>query len=274
MVASLPREGRPLPLAASPHRGSETGEETRRCLKAPPLLPDYRSVEPSATRRSGQLAWDLASSVMTDPHARRVSHLAALLAREMGLAEGTVRRCATAGLYHDLGKALLPAELIEKPGPLSAEEWERVRRHPELGADLLGRLAPELSELADIIRDHHERPDGQGYPAGKRADEIRIEARILAVCDAWAAMRSHRPYRRALTIDRAVAELRRGRGRQLDALVVDVFLRLAQRLQAEGRDALGAAARWRPASAPARQGGEGWPGQEPGAPARASPSPF
>jgi len=158
-----------------------------------------------------------------------VAELAVRVAREMGLAEATVRRCAVAGLLHDVGKAFVPEALLEKPGPLTEQEWRLVREHPRLGAELLADLSPVLSGVAEIIRDHHERPDGRGYPAGRRAGEIRIEARVIAACDAWAAMRSDRPYRPALGFEEALAELRRGRGRQFDGVVVDAFQRLSAR---------------------------------------------
>jgi len=164
-----------------------------------------------------------------DAHARFVAELAVRVAREMGLAEVTVRRCALAGLFHDVGKAFVSETILDKPGPLTEHEWRLVREHPQLGAELLAALSPELSDVAEIIRDHHERPDGCGYPAGRRAGEIRIEARIVAACDAWAAMRSDRPYRPALSFEEALAELRRGRGRQFDGLVVAAFERLSDR---------------------------------------------
>lgn len=192
------------------------------------------------------LASHVHRSAASDAHARFVAELAVRVAREIGLAEATVRRCAVAALLHDVGKAFVPETILEKPGPLTEAEWCRVREHPQLGAEFLAELSPELSDVAEIIGDHHERPDGRGYPAGKRAGEIRIEARIIAVCDAWAAMRSDRPYRPALSDDEALAELRIGRGRQFDGLVVDALERLfarARALDTEGARPAGASTR-------------------------------
>ena len=110
-----------------------------------------------------------------------------------------------------------------KRGPLSTIEWEVIREHPERGAALV-ELAPELVSIGNIIREHHERFDGRGYPEGKMKEEISTEARIVACCDAWMAMRSDRPYAGAKSASEARAELLAGRGKQFDPEVVMAFL--------------------------------------------------
>ena len=148
---------------------------------------------------------------------------AALVARALGLNEEAQRRCALAARYHDVGKSTLPETILGKNGPLSILEWELVKEHPEMGAALV-ELAPELAGIARIIREHHERYDGRGYPEGKKRDEISAEARIIACCDAWEAMRSERAYAAARTASEARAELLAGRGTQFDPEVVMAFL--------------------------------------------------
>ena len=148
---------------------------------------------------------------------------AALVARALGLDEDAQRRCALAARYHDIGKSTLPATVLHKSGPLTIVEWELVKEHPEMGATLV-ELAPELAGIGRIIREHHERFDGRGYPEGKKKDEILTEARIIACCDAWEAMRSNRSYAAARTPSEARAELLAGRGTQFDPEVVMAFL--------------------------------------------------
>jgi two-component system, cell cycle response regulator len=148
---------------------------------------------------------------------------AALVARALGLDENAQRRCALAARYHDIGKSSLPEAILEKNGPLSMIEWELVKEHPEMGATLV-ELTPELADIAHIIREHHERYDGRGYPEGKEKEEISTEAQIIACCDAWQAMRSERAYAAARTANEARAELLAGRGTQFDPEVVMAFL--------------------------------------------------
>lgn len=148
---------------------------------------------------------------------------AASVARELGLDADAQRRCALAARYHDIGKSTLPEAILEKNGPLSIVEWELVKEHPEMGATLV-ELTPELAGIGRVIREHHERYDGRGYPGGKRREEISTEARIVACCDAWEAMRSDRAYAAARTASEARAELLAGRGTQFDPEVVTAFL--------------------------------------------------
>jgi diguanylate cyclase (GGDEF)-like protein len=157
-------------------------------------------------------------------HSHRVARFAELIARELGLAPDSVERLRLAGLVHDVGRVGVPDDLIGKAGPLSDEEWGWVRAHPSTGARLL-----ESTDFADVqrwVRSHHERPDGTGYPDGLRGEEVPLEARIIAVADAYEAMTSERPYRAALSAEEAARELRAGAGRQFDEEVVEALLRV------------------------------------------------
>jgi HD-GYP domain-containing protein (c-di-GMP phosphodiesterase class II) len=148
---------------------------------------------------------------------------AELVARALGLDDQAQRRCALATRFHDVGKSALPESILIKHGPLTEVEWELMQEHPERGATLV-KLAPELESVAPIIREHHERFDGRGYPDGKSKDEISTEARIVFCCDAWDAMRRQRPYAPAMTVSEARAELLAGRGTQFDPDVAMAFL--------------------------------------------------
>jgi two-component system, cell cycle response regulator len=161
-------------------------------------------------------------------HSRAVGRWARLLAVELGHDEATVTRTELAGRLHDIGKIILPEALLVKPTRLSEEEWRLLRQHPVHGARLAG-LVPELGGVADVIRQHHERFDGAGYPDRLGGTAIRPEARILAVCDSWAAMRSDRAYQPRLSHDAAREQLRLGRGTQFDPDIVDLFLDLLDR---------------------------------------------
>jgi putative nucleotidyltransferase with HDIG domain len=159
----------------------------------------------------------------TISHCHRVGRFAELIARELGLAPDSVERVRIAGILHDLGRVGMPDELLAKAGPLDEGDWAWVRSHPEIGARMV-----ETTEHADIrswILSHHERPDGRGYPAGRPAAEVPLEARILGVADAYEAMTSERPYRAAMPASDAADELRRGAGTQFDELVVEALLR-------------------------------------------------
>ena len=155
-------------------------------------------------------------------HSLLVSEFAARTARALGLDPRRVVRVAVAGMVHDIGKVALPDSILSKPGPLTAEEWEQVRAHPEDGARLI--LAAGLVDVAEWVLTHHERVDGTGYPEGRARDEIPLEARILAVVDAYEAMTSDRVYRRGMDRTDSRRELRRCAGTQFDEDVVEPFL--------------------------------------------------
>jgi HD-GYP domain-containing protein (c-di-GMP phosphodiesterase class II) len=145
------------------------------------------------------------------------------VARELGWTHDRVERVRLAGVLHDVGKLGVPDAILFKPGPLDDDEWSEMRRHAEVGAQILEHAG--LSDVAGWVLAHHERPDGRGYPQGLHADAIPPEALILGVVDAFEAMTADRPYRRAPGVAAARAELRRHAGTQFDAGVVEALLR-------------------------------------------------
>lgn len=157
----------------------------------------------------------------TARHSRTVARHAQLMARELELDAETVERIRLAGLVHDVGKIGVSDAILLKPGPLNEQEWVEMRKHPEIGARLLGTGNLDIREA---VLAHHERPDGRGYPKGLRGDEISLGARILAVADAYEAMTADRIYRAALGHEAAREELQRAAGTQFDRHVVDAFL--------------------------------------------------
>ena len=159
----------------------------------------------------------------TGQHSQTVGRYAELMARALGFEEDHVERVRLAGVLHDIGKIGIPDRVLSKPGPLDAEEWQEMYTHPEIGARLLSRS--EFDDLRAWILAHHERPDGLGYPRALSADDIPLEARILAVADAYEAMTADRVYRPALGEEAARAELEAGAGTQFDAGVVEAFVR-------------------------------------------------
>src|SRR5690349_693579 len=159
---------------------------------------------------------------------RVVSRYAELIAREMWLSDEVIERVRIGGLLHDVGKVGVPENVLTKLEPLEEADWDEIRRHPLVAARIL-----DSNTVADIrtwVLSHHERPDGQGYPHGLAGDEIPLEARILAVADAYEAMTSERIYRTAMSAAEARVELQRGVGLQFDERVVQAFTRVLDRL--------------------------------------------
>jgi PAS domain S-box-containing protein len=161
----------------------------------------------------------------TAGHQERVTSLAVAIAQEMVLSDECVQGIRHAGIVHDIGKMSVPAEILTKPTTLTATEYELIKVHPVVAFDILKDVAFPWP-VADIILQHHERIDGSGYPAGLQGEEIRLEARILAVADVVEAMASHRPYRPALGIEAALQEIRDNKGTKYDAEVVEACLRV------------------------------------------------
>jgi putative nucleotidyltransferase with HDIG domain len=158
-----------------------------------------------------------------DPDTAEHSAAVALYARDVALQLGAEADSAAAiqlgALVHDVGKLSLPVELLLKADPLDEDEWALVKEHPEAGARIVGGL-PSSQTLLSIVRHHHERVDGRGYPAGLRGSEIPAAARIVGAVDAYVAMTQPRPYRASLSPDDAIAELRRNADAQFDTEVV------------------------------------------------------
>lgn len=163
----------------------------------------------------------------TREHSGRVEKSAAAVAETLGLTSEEIQQVRIASVLHDIGKIGIPNHILNKPGPLTPPEWDIVRQHPVNGAKILAQI-PGLQEAARMVRYHHERLDGSGYPDGRAGEAIPLGSRIIAVCDAYEAMTSTRPYRPALPHEEAVAQLRRQAGRQFDPKVVDLFVALLE----------------------------------------------
>jgi HD-GYP domain-containing protein (c-di-GMP phosphodiesterase class II) len=162
-------------------------------------------------------------SLVYRPHPRPyANHPAELVARALGIEPGRAARVRLAALLCDIGTARIPEGVLAKPGSLSPEDWDAVRRHPEHSAAMLG--GPGYDDLRPWILAHHERPDGRGYPAALPASDIPLEAAVVSVATAWEAMTDERPHRPALTPLLASRELVRGAGTQFDPAVVDAAL--------------------------------------------------
>lgn len=161
----------------------------------------------------------------TAGHQRRTAGLACAIAREMGLSKENIDAIQMAGIIHDIGKIAIPAEILSKPSLLSDIEFSLMKAHAKVGYDILKGIEFPWP-VAQIVLQHHERMDGSGYPSGLSDEEILMEARILGVADTVEAMASHRPYRPALGIDKALDEISQNRGRLYDPEVVDACLRL------------------------------------------------
>jgi PAS domain S-box-containing protein/putative nucleotidyltransferase with HDIG domain len=161
----------------------------------------------------------------THGHERRVGEIATAIATEMGLAQDRVEGVRVAGYLHDVGKIAIPAEILSKPSRLTETEFNLVMQHAQQSYEILRRVTFPWP-VAEAAWQHHERLDGSGYPRGLKGDEIILEARVLAVADTVEAMASHRPYRPGLGIDKALAEVERGKGSLFDPQVVEACVRL------------------------------------------------
>jgi HD-GYP domain-containing protein (c-di-GMP phosphodiesterase class II) len=159
----------------------------------------------------------------TGTHSRDVVDLALSVGGRLGLDESQMRRLEFGALLHDIGKIAVPKDILHKPGPLNAEEWQVMRRHTVEGQLMLEGLGGVLAEAGAIVRSSHERWDGAGYPDGIAREAIPIESRICAACDAFSAMTTDRPYRRAMSVELAVAELRAHAGTQFDPRVAEAL---------------------------------------------------
>ena len=203
-----------------------------------------KSLEKARRTLSGTVNALAVTVEMRDPytagHQQRVTQLACAIAEEIDLSTEQIEGLRVSGSLHDMGKILVPAEILNKPGRLSESEIGKVRTHPQAGHDILMGFIkghPQagydiLKEIdfpwpvAQIVLQHHERMNGSGYPQGIKGDEILLEARILAVADVVEAMSSHRPYRPALGTEKALEEIIQNRDSLYDSEVVDACLRL------------------------------------------------
>src|SRR5580765_5262972 len=168
----------------------------------------------------------------TQLHIRRVQVYAAGLAKALGLSESEIQGVKTAALLHDIGKLAVPEHILSKPGPLTQEEFQKIRIHPQVGAEIISGV-PFPYPVAPLILSHHERWDGKGYPAGNKGEQIPLGARILSVVDYFDALMSERPYHKAMNFDAAIGLLRQESGKALDPRVVQTFIDMYATLAAE-----------------------------------------
>ena len=206
-----------------------------------PLAPGPRYESPNRATNGvieGVLAMLKARDEATCAHSQATGAWCRRLSEAMGLSAATTDVVVKAGVLHDIGKIATPDSILFKEGPLSDGEWDVMQKHAEFGAEILAEL-PALAPFAPIVRAHHERWDGRGYPRGLKGEQIPFEARVVAVADAFHAMISDRPYRPAIAQREAMDILREGRGTQWDAEVVDAMIAMldAPRTAAGRREA-------------------------------------
>jgi putative nucleotidyltransferase with HDIG domain len=163
----------------------------------------------------------------TKRHSENVTRYSVAIAKEMGFNPAQIENIRRSGLLHDIGKIGIRDDVLLKPGKLTSEEFEQIKIHPVKGQEIVSSL-PFLKEVAILVRHHHERYDGKGYPDGKSGENIELGARIMAVADSFDAMTTDRPYRKRLPLKEAIAELIRCKGTQFDPKVVDNFITILE----------------------------------------------
>ena len=163
-------------------------------------------------------------SEQTGKHVRRVAEYSRIMAEQMGLGEDRAKIIRLASTMHDIGKLLIPSEILEKPAKLTDEEFAMIKKHPGYGGDLLKNVEGEVMGVAKTVAlEHHERPDGRGYPEGLKLDSLSLEGQIVAVADVYDALTSKRSYKQAWDEKDAYNEILKGRGTQFNEAVVDAF---------------------------------------------------
>ena len=174
----------------------------------------------------------------TEQHTRRVALRAVQVGEQLGLSSSRLRTLATGALVHDIGKLSVPDSILKKPGPLDSDEYELVKHHPEWGAKLIEEIGGFSESVRRLVRDHHERLDGTGYPSGHTADDIALDTRILTVCDVYDALISSRVYRPAWTSEEALALLHEESGTAFDARCVSALEEVLALESAAAQEAL------------------------------------
>jgi putative nucleotidyltransferase with HDIG domain len=210
--------------------GASVAADLHRSAQSRPLVGDLRAKElvaqeetflGSRVRALTRLLAEKDES--TEEHTRRVALLAVQVGEELGLAPGRLRALAIGGLLHDIGKLSVPEAILKKPGALDDDEFAIIRKHPEWGYKLLRELGGFSDSIRELVRSHHERLDGKGYPRGLEARQLDLDARILAVCDVYDALVSPRVYRDAWSHDAALRLLREESGTAFDPACVEAL---------------------------------------------------
>ncbi len=199
------------------------------------LLSKFHDDHSLSTSRTWEVATSLAGAIdakdpYTKGHSTSVSKFSEALARAINLPEKEIARITLGALLHDVGKIGIPEAVLKKEGPLSDEEWMIMKQHPVIGAEKVLQPNPNLKDLIPIVKYHHERIDGKGYPCGLSADEIPLAAKIVAIADTYHALVSDRPYRKGMNIEKAFSILEEGAGTQWDADLVRTFIQIAPSL--------------------------------------------
>ena len=217
-----------LEILASPLRGEDGSVEY--VVEAYRNITDLVKVHDHLQATLSGVISSLATVVeMRDPytagHQRRVSQLASAIAKELGFSRNRFAGIRIAGLLHDLGKISIPLEILSRPGKISEEEYNLIKRHPQTGYEILQDIDFEWP-VADIILQHHEKWNGSGYPRGLSGENIILESRILCIADVVEAMLFHRPYRPAHDITEALDEISRNKSILFDAALVDICVKI------------------------------------------------
>ena len=172
-------------------------------------------------------------SEQTGKHVRRVAEFSRIMALEMGLDEDRAKQIRLASTMHDIGKLLIPSNILEKPARLTEEEFAEIKKHPGYGGNLLNNVEGDVMRMARTVAlEHHERPDGRGYPEGKTLKDLSLEGQIVAVADVYDALTSKRSYKQAWNEKDAYDEIVKGKGSQFSEAVVDAFIKAYPRINA------------------------------------------
>ena len=199
------------------------------------LLSKFNTDHAMSEARISEIATSLAGAIdakdpYTKGHSTSVSKFSEALARAINLPESEVERIKLGALLHDVGKIGIPETVLKKEGPLSDEEWAIMKQHPVIGAEKVLMPNPSLRDLIPIVKYHHERIDGKGYPEGLKKGEIPLAAKIVAIADTYHALVSDRPYRKGMNIEKALSILEEGAGSQWDGDLVRTFIQIAPSL--------------------------------------------
>ena len=199
------------------------------------LISKFHNDHDLSDSRTWEVATSLAGAIdakdpYTKGHSTSVSKFSEALARAVNLPEKEIARITLGALLHDVGKIGIPETVLKKEGPLSDEEWAIMKQHPIIGAEKVLQPNPNLKDLVPIVKYHHERIDGKGYPEGLSDKEIPLVAKIVAIADTYHALISDRPYRKGMNIEKALAILEEGAGSQWDKDLVRIFIQIAPSL--------------------------------------------
>ncbi len=199
------------------------------------LISKFHNEDNMTEKKIWEIATSLAGAIdakdtYTKGHSTSVSKFSEALARAINLPEKEINRITLGALLHDVGKIGIPENVLRKEGPLSDEEWSIMKQHPVIGVDKVLQPNVSLRDLIPIVKHHHERIDGRGYPDGLKGDEIPLAAKIVAIADTYHALTSDRPYRNGMSIEQAISILEEGAGTQWDADLIRTFIQIAPSL--------------------------------------------